>query len=37
MRRKNIEEALTWLTGTAENGKPNNFPYTDIKIDRDLL
>ena len=25
IRRKNIEEALTWLTGSDENGEPNNF------------
>ena len=37
VRRKNVEDALIWLSGTNENGEPNNILYKDITIDHDLL
>ena len=37
VRRKNVEDALMWLTGTNENGEPNNILSKDITIDYDLL
>ena len=37
VRRKNVEDALMWLTGTNENGEPNNILYKDITIDYDFL
>ena len=36
-RRRNVEDALMWLTGTNENGEPNNILSKDITIDYDLL
>ena len=37
MQRKNVEDPLTWVTGANENGKPKDFFYKDIMLDRDLL
>ena len=37
VRSKNVEAALMWLTGTNENGEPNNILYKDITIDYDWL
>ena len=37
VRRKNVEDALMWLTGTNENRELNNILYKDITIDYDLL
>ena len=37
MQRKNVEDALTWVTGANENSKPNDFVYKDIMLGRDLL
>ena len=37
VRRNNVENALTWLTGTNENGEPNNFLYENVTIYCDLL
>ena len=36
-RWKNAENTLARLTGTDENGGPNNFLYKDVTIDCDLL
>ena len=35
IRRKNVEDTLTWLTGTDENGEPNGFLYKDVTTDWD--
>ena len=37
VQRKNVEDALTWVTGANENSKPNDFIYKDIMLGRDLL
>ena len=37
VRRKNVEDALMWLTGTNENGELNNILSKDITIQYDLL
>lgn len=37
MRKENVEDAITWLTGTDENGKLINFLYKDITIDNDFV
>ena len=37
VRKEKIRNALVWLTGTDENGKANNFLYSDISIDYDVL
>ena len=33
VRRQKIIDALTWLTSTDKNGRPNNIVYKDVIID----
>ncbi|PFX33872.1 hypothetical protein AWC38_SpisGene1310 [Stylophora pistillata] len=36
-RRQKVADALYWLTGTNENGEPNNHSYQNITIDNERL
>ena len=37
VRRQKVADALYWLTGTNENGEPNNHLYQNITIDNERL
>ena len=37
VRRKYVGDALTWITGTDENGEPKNLLYKGVTKDCDLL
>ena len=37
VRRQKVAVALYWLTGTNENGEPNNYLYQNITIDNERL